>query len=71
MLPPYLRPFVGIIGFSGGGANENEFSAGVGLGTKIPWRRDLAIRLEVNVGYGFENEAARIGLLAGLSFFPR
>ena len=69
--PPYVRPFVGLTGFSGGDADDTEFSAGVGLGTKIPWRRDLATRLEVNVGYGFDNEAARIGLLAGFSFFPR
>ena len=69
--PPYLRPFVGITGFTGGDTDDNEFSAGVGLGVKMPWRRDLAIRLEANVGYGFDNEAARIGLLAGLSYFPR
>lgn len=71
VVPPYVRPFIGFTGFTGGDVDDNEFSAGVGLGTKIPWRRDLAIRLEVNVGYGFDNEAARIGVLAGLSFFPR
>lgn len=69
--PPYLRPFVGVIGFTGGDASDNEFTAGVGLGTKFPWRRDLSIRAEVNVGYGFDNKAARIGLLTGFSFFPR
>lgn len=69
---PYVRPFVGLTGFTGGeGENDNEFSVGAGFGTKVPWRRDLAIRLEANVGYGFDNEAARIGVLAGLSFFPR
>ncbi len=68
---PYVRPFVGLTGFTGGDTDDNEFSAGVGLGTKVAWRRDLAFRLEANLGYGFDNDAARIGLLAGLSFFPR
>jgi hypothetical protein len=67
----YVRPFVGFTGFTGGGADDNEFSAGAGLGLKVPWRRDLAWRLEANLGYGFDNDAARIGLLAGLSFFSR
>ena len=69
--PPYLRPFVGLTGFTGGDSDDNEFIAGVGLGVKMPWRRDLAIRLEANVGYGFDNEAARIGVFVGLSYFPR
>ena len=68
---PYIRPFVGIIGANGGGEGDSEFSAGVGLGTRLAWRSDLAFRLEANLGYGFDNDAARIGLLAGLSFFPR
>ena len=68
---PYIRPFVGITGVTGSGDGDSEFSAGVGLGTRLAWRSDLAFRLEANLGYGFDNEAARIGLLAGLSFFPR
>lgn len=68
---PYVRPFVGLTGYSAGGDNENEVSAGAGLGVKIPWRTDLAWRLEANLGYGFDNKAARLGLLAGLSYFPR
>ena len=68
---PYVRPFVGLTGYSAGGENENEVSAGAGLGIKIPWRTDLAWRLEANLGYGFDNKAARLGLLAGLSYFPR
>lgn len=35
------------------------------------WRRDLALRFEGNLGYGFDNKAARIGVLTGLSYFPR
>lgn len=68
---PYVRPFVGFTGFTGGETDDNEFSAGLGLGTKVAWRRDLAVRLEANLGYGFDNDAARIGVLAGLSYFPR
>jgi hypothetical protein len=69
---PYVRPFIGIVGFSGGNdASDSEVSAGAGLGIKIPWRTDLAWRLEANLGYGFDNEAGRLGLLAGLSYFPR
>ena len=37
----------------------------------FPWRRNLAYRLEGILGYGFDNEALRIGALVGLSFFPR
>jgi hypothetical protein len=65
-----VRPFVAVSGSSGGGS-DNEFSAGAGLGVKIPWRPDLAWRLEANAGYGFRNEAFRMGAFAGLSFFTR
>jgi len=68
---PYLRPFVGLDGFTGGSTSDNEFSLGMGLGSKTVWRRDLALRFEGNVGYGFSNKATRLGLLAGLSYFPR
>jgi hypothetical protein len=69
---PYLRPFVGVTGFSGGGgSSDSEVTAGAGLGVKIPWRTDLAWRLEANLGYGFDNKAGRIGTLLGLSYFPR
>ena len=69
---PYVRPFLGVTGFSGGsGSSDHEFSAGAGLGIKVPWRTDLAWRLEGNLAYGFSNKAGRLGLLAGLSYFPR
>jgi len=67
----YLRPFVGLTGYFAGDDDDTEFSIGAGVGVKIPWLERLAWRLEANLGYGFDNEAARIGLLAGLSFFPR
>lgn len=67
----YVRPFVGITGFSAGDVDNTEVSLGAGLGIKLPFRRDLAWRLEANVGYGFDQEAFRLGVNAGLSFFPR
>lgn len=68
---PYVRPFVGVTGFTGGNSSDSEISLGAGLGTRLPFRQNLPIRLEANLGYGFDNKATRIGLLAGLSFFPR
>jgi hypothetical protein len=68
---PYVRPFIGVVGFSAGDSDDSEVSAGAGLGIKLPWRTDLAWRLEANLGYGFDNKAGRLGLLAGLSYFPR
>ena len=68
----YLRPFIGVTGVSGGdGDSDSEVSAGAGFGIKIPWRPSLAWRLEANTGYGFDNEAFRVGLFAGMSFFTR
>ena len=67
----YLRPFIGVSGVSGEGDDDSEFAAGAGFGIKIPWRPNLAWRLEANNGYGFDNEAFRLGLFAGLSFFTR
>jgi hypothetical protein len=67
----YVRPFVGFAGISGGGDEDNEVSAGAGLGVKLPWRAGLAWRLEANAGYGFSNEAFRLGAFLGLSFFTR
>lgn len=67
----YVRPFVGVQGASSGGDDDNEFFMGAGLGVELPWRQSLAWRLEANTGYGFDNKAFRLGLLAGLSFFTR
>ena len=67
---PYLRPFLGLTGYTGG-ASDSELSLGAGFGVKVPWQQNLSWRFEANVGYGFDNQAARLGLLAGLSFFPR
>jgi hypothetical protein len=69
----YARPFVGFTGVSLGGdaKNENEVFAGFGVGVKIPYRTNIAVRAEANLGYGFDNDAARIGVNLGLSFFTR
>ena len=67
----YVRPFVGFTGFSGGDTDDNEFILGTGFGIKIPWRQQIAWRLEANAGYGFDNEAFRLGALIGVSFFTR
>jgi hypothetical protein len=64
----YARPFVNLTGVTRG---DSEFSIGGGLGLKVPWRPQLAFRFEGNVGYGFDNKAARLGAFAGLSFFTR
>jgi hypothetical protein len=68
---PYVRPFIGVTGYSAGdGGSDHEFTAGAGLGIKIPWRTALAWRLEANLGYGFSNKAGRLGTMLGLSYFP-
>lgn len=67
----YVRPFVGVTGYTGGGTSDGEVIAGTGIGVKVPWQPDLSWRMEANVGYGFDNKAARIGLLIGLSYFDR
>lgn len=66
----YVRPFIGLNGVTGDGG-DNEVSTGIGIGVKVPWRSGLAWRLEGNVGYGFDNEAFRLGAFAGLSIFTR
>ncbi len=69
---PYVRPFASISGtLRRVGGSYNAFSAGAGLGTKIPWRRDLAWRIEANARYNFEEDIPALGALVGLSIFPR
>ena len=66
----YIRPFVAWTGFTGE-SDDSEISAGGGVGVKIPFRPGVAWRLEGNVGYGFDNQAFRVGAFAGLSVFLR
>jgi opacity protein-like surface antigen len=72
----YVRPFVGISGTpdSDGGEGDDDVNdpyVGAGIGIKFPYRTNIAIRAEANIGYGFDTEAARLGLNLGLSFFTR
>ena len=66
----YARPFINLQGVTGD-VSDNEVSAGAGLGIKVPYRSGLAFRFETNLGYGFDNQALRLGALAGISYFPR
>lgn len=66
----YARPFIGLTGTTAGDG-DTEVSVGGGLGIKVPWRESLAWRAEANLGYGFDNEALRLGVLLGVSFFTR
>ena len=76
---PFVRPFIEFRGFTSGDDNndndnnvdDSDVIFGAGIGTRLRWRQDLAWRFEANLGYGFDNEALRVGLAAGLSFFPR
>ena len=65
----YVRPFINYTGLSGGGNSNHAVSAGGGLGLKLPFRPNIALRGEANLGYDFNNKAARAGALAGFSFF--
>ena len=67
----YARPFIGFTAGTGGGEGDSEFFAGAGLGVKLPVRTNIAFRAEANLGYGFDNNAARLGATLGLSFFTR
>ena len=65
----YIRPFIDIIGFSGGGNSDSQALFGVGGGLKIPLRDRISTRFEAN--FQHTDGADAIGLLAGLSFYTR
>ncbi len=65
----YVRPFIEITGFSGGGASDSQALFGIGGGLKIPLRDRIASRFEAN--FAHTNGSDMIGLLAGLSFYTR
>ena len=70
----YVRPFVGVRGVNSADNDEdnvNDPFVGAGIGVKIPYRTNIAFRAEANIGYGFDTDAARVGLNLGLSFFTR
>lgn len=73
---PYLRPFVGISGDSGGGSSSSSQAvAGAGVGVKIPMMDRLATRLEANYAHAFSSSQVpssnQFGASFGLSFFTR
>ena len=75
---PYLRPFVGISGFSGGGGDDDsasQLSFGAGIGLKMPVADRLGWRIEATYTRLGEDEPFEggniFGLLFGLSFFTR
>ena len=68
----YVRPFVGIVGTSGGGSSSTDAVLGAGIGMKVPLVSRLASRFEANFAHRFGDASQnQIGLLAGLSFFTR
>jgi hypothetical protein len=73
----YVRPFLGIVGFSVNADDTDDPSdssglLGIGLGWKHPLVSRLSTRLEANFLHVFEEgDSNQIGLLAGLSFFTR
>jgi hypothetical protein len=65
----YVRPAVGISGFSGDGSHNNFF-AGVGLGYKKPILRQLGTRYEAAFYHTFSDGGSnQLQLSAGLSWF--
>lgn len=71
---PYVRPFVGIVGESGGGS-ETHGEFGAGIGTKIPFSERLATRIEADYSHvassSYSNSTNQLALLLGISFFTR
>ncbi len=78
---PYVRPFVGIRGFSASDDDENDSSGnqpilGAGIGLKFPSTNRLGTRLEAGFARRFEDDpifdaSNQIYLSFGLSFFTR
>jgi hypothetical protein len=68
----YLRPFLAIMGFSGGGASSSDQMIGVGAGLKWPRLNGrVAWRGEANLSRQMDAEITSLSLLWGLSFFTR
>ena len=71
----YARPFVGLLGFSGGGSSDSQTFVGGGLGLKTPFANRFASRLEVNFSHttapDLGNSTNALGILFGLSVFNR
>jgi len=66
----YVRPFLSLVGSSGGGASNSDVGVGVGAGMKWPKLNGrMAWRGEVN--FMSVNSQTSLNLLWGVSFFTR
>lgn len=69
----YARPFVGLVGASGGGSSDTQTFLGAGMGLKVPFSNRFASRLEVNYSHMTApkggSAANSLGILFGLSVF--
>ena len=66
----YVRPFLTLVGASGGGASNSDVGIGVGAGMKWPKLGGrMALRGEANIQA--INNNTSLNLLFGLSFFTR
>jgi len=66
----YVRPFVGVVGASGGGNSNSDVLIGAGVGMKWPKLGGrIAWRGEGNIST--TGDVTSLGLLWGLSYYPR
>jgi hypothetical protein len=68
----YFRPFFGVNSLSGGGESDSAGLLGIGAGIKSPFLPRLAGRFEGFLEHHFDDGGVTsIGVMFGLSFFPR
>jgi hypothetical protein len=70
----FVRPLIGIDDNALFGAGGTHFTAGAGLGMKVPATDRIAFRFELRYKHQFESDDVSgnlFGLAAGLSFFTR
>jgi hypothetical protein len=66
----YVRPFLSLVGSSGGAASNSDLGIGIGAGMKLPkLNARMAWRGEVN--FMTVNNASSLNFLVGGSFFTR
>jgi len=66
----YVRPFLNLFGFSGGGTSDSEVGLGIGAGMKWPRMNGrIAFRGEGNLSVMDNNNA--LNFLFGVSFYTR
>lgn len=67
----YFRPFAGFRSVSGDLGDDSGANVGLGVGLKSPIASRLSSRFEAFLAHDFDGETTSVGLLFGLSFFPR